>query len=178
MIPSHVKKRFVDIVGEENFEDSEVERFVYSYDATPNFQSIPDAVVSPRNTEEVSEILKLCNEWKIPIVPRGSGTNLCAGTCPIEGGVVLLFKHMNKILEIDEENLTVTCQPGVITLDLINAVEQKGLFYPPDPSSMKISTIGGNVNENSGGLRGLKYGVTRDYVLGLEAVLPNGEIVR
>ncbi|MGG1290390.1 glycolate oxidase subunit GlcD [Bacillus smithii] len=178
MIPSHVKKRFVDIVGRENFEDSEVERLVYSYDATPNFQSIPDAVVSPRNTEEVSEILKLCNEWEIPIVPRGSGTNLCAGTCPVEGGVVLLFKHMNKILEIDEENLTVTCQPGVITLDLINAVEQKGLFYPPDPSSIKISTIGGNLNENSGGLRGLKYGVTRDYVLGLEAVLPNGDIIR
>lgn len=178
MIAPDIKREFINIVGEENFEDSEVERLVYSYDATPNFQSIPDAVVSPRNTEEVSKILQLCNENKIPIVPRGSGTNLCAGTCPVEGGIVLLFKHMNKILEIDEENLTVTCQPGVITLDLIHAVEQKGLFYPPDPSSMKISTIGGNINENSGGLRGLKYGVTRDYVLGLEAVLPNGEIVR
>jgi glycolate oxidase len=178
MIPSHVKKRFIDIVGEENYEDSEVGRLVYSYDATPKFQSLPDAVVSPRNTEEVSKILKLCNKYKIPVVPRGSGTNLCAGTCPVEGGVVLLFKHMNKILEIDEENLTVTCQPGVITLDLMKAVEQKGLFYPPDPSSMKISTIGGNLNENSGGLRGLKYGVTRDYVLALEVVLPNGEILR
>lgn len=167
MIAPDIKREFINIVGEENFEDSEVERLVYSYDATPNFQSIPDAVVSPRNTEEVSKILQLCNENKIPIVPRGSGTNLCAGTCPVEGGIVLLFKHMNKILEIDEENLTVTCQPGVITLDLIHAVEQKGLFYPPDPSSMKISTIGGNINENSGGLRGLKYGVTRDYVLGL-----------
>jgi glycolate oxidase len=178
MITPDVKKKLINIVGEENFEDSEVGRLVYSYDATPNFQSIPDAVVSPRNTEEVSKILQLCNEYKIPIVPRGSGTNLCAGTCPVEGGIVLLFKHMNKIIEIDEENLIVTCQPGVITLDLINEVEQKGLFYPPDPSSMKISTIGGNINENSGGLRGLKYGVTRDYVLGLEVVLPNGEIVR
>ncbi len=92
MIPSHVKKRFVDIVGRENFEDSEVERLVYSYDATPNFQSIPDAVVSPRNTEEVSEILKLCNEWEIPIVPRGSGTNLCAGTCPVEGAIPVMKK--------------------------------------------------------------------------------------
>ncbi|MGX1722852.1 glycolate oxidase subunit GlcD, partial [Bacillus haynesii] len=128
--------------------------------------------------EEVSQIVKICNTHRIPIVPRGSGTNLCAGTCPTEGGIVLLFKHMNQILEIDEENLTITVQPGVITLDLIHAAEEKGLFYPPDPSSMKISTIGGNINENSGGLRGLKYGVTRDYVMALEIVLANGDIIR
>lgn len=114
----------------------------------------------------------------MPIVPRGSGTNLCGGTCPTEGGIVLLFKHMNKIVELDEENLTITVQPGVITLDVTNAVEAKGLFYPPDPGSMKISTIGGNINENSGGLRGLKYGVTHDYVIGLEVVMPNGDILR
>ncbi|MCM3691928.1 glycolate oxidase subunit GlcD [Neobacillus niacini] len=178
MLSNEVKDKLISIVTKENFDDSKIERLVYSYDATPNFQSMPDAVVSPRNTEEVSEILKICNQYGVPIVPRGSGTNLCAGTCPTEGGVVLLFKHMNKILEIDEENLTITVQPGVITLDLINAIEEKGLFYPPDPSSMKISTIGGNINENSGGLRGLKYGVTRDYVIGLEAVLPNGDIIR
>jgi len=178
MLSNEVKEKLLSIVTKENFDDSKIERLVYSYDATPNFQSMPDAVVSPRNAEEVSEILKICNQYGVPIVPRGSGTNLCAGTCPTEGGVVLLFKHMNKILEIDEENLTITVQPGVITLDLINAIEEKGLFYPPDPSSMKISTIGGNINENSGGLRGLKYGVTRDYVIGLEAVLPNGDIIR
>jgi len=178
MLVNEVKDKLISIVSSENFADSKTERLVYSYDATPNFQSMPDAVVSPRNKEEVSQILMVCNEYKVPIVPRGSGTNLCAGTCPTEGGVVLLFKHMNKILEIDEENLTITVQPGVVTLDLINAVEQKGLFYPPDPSSMKISTIGGNINENSGGLRGLKYGVTRDYVIGLEIVLPNGDIIR
>src|SRR5690606_38726710 len=131
-----------------------------------------------RNTQEVSEIVKLCNEYKVPIVPRGSGTNLAAGTCPTSGGIVLLFNHMNKIIEIDESNLTITVQPGVITQTLINEVEKRGLFYPPDPSSMKISTIGGNLSENSGGLRGLKYGVTRDYVLGLEVVLPNGDIIR
>src|SRR5690606_26299820 len=102
----------------------------------------------------------------------------CAGTCPTEGGIVLLFKHLNKILEIDEENLTATVQPGVITLELIRAVEAKGLFYPPDPSSMRISTIGGNINENSGGLRGLKYGVTRDYVMALEVVLATGDVIR
>ncbi|MEH7377727.1 glycolate oxidase subunit GlcD [Neobacillus drentensis] len=178
MLSNTVKEKLISIVTKENFDDSQVERLVYSYDATPNFQSMPDAVISPRNTAEVSQILKVCNKHKVPIVPRGSGTNLCAGTCPTEGGIVLLFKHMNQILEIDEENLTVTVQPGVITLDMINKVEEKGLFYPPDPSSMKISTIGGNINENSGGLRGLKYGVTRDYVIALEVVMPNGDIIR
>ncbi|HEY4553585.1 MAG TPA: glycolate oxidase subunit GlcD [Bacillaceae bacterium] len=178
MLSPAIAKKLITIVGQENYDDSSVGRLVYSYDASPQFQSMPDAVVSPRNTEEVAKILRVCNDHKIPVVPRGSGSNLCAGTCPTEGGIVLLFKHMNKILEIDEENLTVTVQPGVITLDIIQAVEAKGLFYPPDPSSMSISTIGGNLNENSGGLRGLKYGVTRDYVLALEAVLPNGDIIR
>ncbi|KXG10884.1 putative FAD-linked oxidoreductase [Anoxybacillus sp. P3H1B] len=178
MISEAAKQLFIQIVGRENYDDSKAGRLVYSYDATPQFQAIPEAVMAPRNTKEVSEIVKVCAEYRIPIVPRGSGTNLCAGTCPIEGGIVLLFKHMNRILEIDEDNLTATVQPGVITLDLIKSVEEKGLFYPPDPSSMKISTIGGNINENSGGLRGLKYGVTRDYVLGLEAVLANGDVIR
>jgi len=178
MIQADIKEKLQQIVGPENYDDSKAGRLVYSYDASPQFQSMPDAVVAPRNKEEVQKIVKICNKHRIPIVPRGSGSNLCAGTCPIEGGIVLLFKHMNKILEIDEENLTVTVEPGVITLDMIKAVEAKGLFYPPDPSSMKISTIGGNINENSGGLRGLKYGVTRDYVLALEAVLANGEVIR
>lgn len=178
MITENTKQRLIEIVGKENFLDSKESLLVYSYDATPNYQAMPDGVIKPRNKEEIQEIVKLCNEVKLPIVPRGSGTNLCAGTCPLEGGLVMLFTHMNRILEIDEDNLTVTVEPGVITLDMINAVEAKGLFYPPDPSSMKISTIGGNINENSGGLRGLKYGVTRDYVMGLEAVLPNGEIIR
>ncbi|MDN5387671.1 MULTISPECIES: glycolate oxidase subunit GlcD [Bacillus] len=178
MISSQVKSQLIEIVGSANYDDSNAGRLVYSYDATPQFQSMPDAVIAPRSTEEVSQIMKICNTHRIPIVPRGSGTNLCAGTCPTEGGIVLLFKHMNRILEIDEENLTITVQPGVITLDLIHAAEEKGLFYPPDPSSMKISTIGGNINENSGGLRGLKYGVTRDYVMALEIVLANGDIIR
>ncbi|MFO1442326.1 glycolate oxidase subunit GlcD [Bacillus sp. Bva_UNVM-123] len=178
MISIEAKQKFIDIVGFENFDDSKAGRLVYSFDATPQFQSMPDAVISPRNKTEISKIVTICNEHQIPIVPRGSGTNLCAGTCPTEGGIVLLFKHLNQILEIDEENLTVTIQPGVITLDLTKAVEAKGLFYPPDPSSMKISTLGGNINENSGGLRGLKYGVTRDYVMALEVVLANGEIIR
>ncbi|SEB00669.1 glycolate oxidase [Thalassobacillus cyri] len=178
MLNEALKRQLTAIVGPENFQDNKASRLVYSYDATPQFQSMPDAVVAPRNTEETASVLKLCNENKVPIVPRGSGTNLSAGTTPLNGGIVLLFKHMQDIIEIDEENLTITVQPGLITLDMIHAVEAKGLFYPPDPSSMKISTIGGNLNENSGGLRGLKYGVTRDYVMGLEVVLPNGDIIR
>ncbi|MBM7579134.1 FAD-binding oxidoreductase [Jeotgalibacillus terrae] len=157
---------------------SQADLLAYSYDGTPGFQAMPDAVVSPGSAEEVSEIVRFCRSEGIPIVPRGSGTNLSAGTTPTAGGVVLLFNRMNQILEIDEENLTVTVQPGVITKDLIDAVEMRGLFYPPDPSSMKISTIGGNISENSGGLRGLKYGVTKDYVLGLEAVMPDGSVIK
>jgi len=178
MITKDIAQKLIAIVGTENFDDSKTERLVYSYDATPNLQSLPDAVISPRTAKEVSEVVKICNAFNIPIVPRGSGTNLCGGTCPTNGGLVILFKHLNKILEIDEENLTITVQPGVITLDMINEIEAKGLFYPPDPSSMKISTIGGNINENSGGLRGLKYGVTRDYIIALEIVLANGDIIR
>jgi glycolate oxidase len=178
MLSNQVKEKIISIVSKENFYDSKTELLSYSYDSTPNMQSMPDAVVSPRNTKEVSEVVKVCNTFKIPLVPRGSGTNLCGGTCPTEGGIVLLFKHMNQILEIDEENLTATVQPGVVTVELAKSVEAKGLFYPPDPGSMSISMIGGNINENSGGLRGLKYGVTRDYVIALEMVLANGDIIR
>ncbi|MDR7236060.1 glycolate oxidase subunit GlcD [Neobacillus drentensis] len=178
MLSKVVKEKLVAIVSKENFDDAKTERLVYSYDSTPNLQSMPDAVVSPRNTKEVSEIVKVCNQYKVPIVPRGSGTNLCGGTCPTEGGVVILFKYMNKILDLDEENLTITVQPGVILVDVANAASAKGLFYPPDPGSMKIATIGGTINENAGGLRGLKYGVTRDYVIGLEVVMPNGDIIK
>jgi glycolate oxidase len=178
MLNPIIKEKLSSIVGESYVQDDQVTLVSYSYDATPNFQALPDAVILPGSTEEVSRIVKACNEHKIPIVPRGSGTNLCAGTVPSEGGIVLLFSRMNQILDIDEENLTVTVQPGLITQSLIEAVEEKGLFYPPDPSSMKISTIGGNINECSGGLRGLKYGVTKDYVLGLEAVLPDGNVIR
>src|SRR5690625_48586 len=178
MITEQVFKQLEKVVGEENVEKEQASLLAYSYDSTAQFQALPDAVVAPRNTEEVSQIVKLCNEHHIPLVPRGSGTNLCAGTTPLEGGIVLLFKHMDKILEIDEDNLTATVQPGVFTEELIQVVEEKGLFYPPDPGSMHISQIGGNISENSGGLRGLKYGVTRDYVLGLEIVLPNGEVIQ
>jgi len=170
-------QKMKQIVGDQNVETSSMTLHSYSYDATPGFRKTPGVVVSPSSTEEIRDIVKLCNENKIPITPRGSGTNLSAGTTPLEGGVVLLFKHMNQILEIDEKNLTMTVQPGVVTKSIIDQAEEKGLLYPPDPGSMDVSTIGGNINENAGGLRGLKYGVTRDYVLGLKIVLPNGDVI-
>ncbi|MFC4619228.1 glycolate oxidase subunit GlcD [Camelliibacillus cellulosilyticus] len=178
MLSEAVKQRLIDAVGRENVLDSNESKLVYSYDATPGFQSMPDAIVQPGTTEDVVGIVKICNATKTPIVARGSGTNLSAGTCPLRGGVVLSFQRMNNILELDKENLTLTVQPGVITQSISEFVERQGFFYPPDPSSMKISTIGGNIMENSGGLRGLKYGVTRDYVLGLTVVLANGNVVR
>lgn len=169
--------QFAQIVGEKYVKHSTSDLLAYSYDATANFQRMPELVVSPADTAQISAIVKLCVQEKIAIIPRGSGSNLAAGTVPYKGGIVLLFNRMNRILDFDAENLTITVQPGMITADICEYVERQGLFYPPDPSSMKISTIGGNVSENSGGLRGLKYGVTKDYVRGLEAVLPNGEVI-
>ncbi|MFT8870757.1 MAG: glycolate oxidase subunit GlcD [Sporolactobacillus sp.] len=173
-----LKEPLAKLVGSENIDDSTGGRLVYSYDATPNYQALPDLVVAPRTAEEVAAVLKLCNAYHVPVYTRGSGTNLCADTCPLNGGIVLLTKHLNKIVELDKENLTITVQPGVITESICQFVEKEGLFYAPDPSSMKISTIGGNISENSGGLRGLKYGVTRDYVMALQVALPNGELIR
>lgn len=172
------KNLFVSIVGKENVKDSQAQLLAYSYDATANFQAKPDLVVSPGSAEEIAEIAKLCASEQIPIISRGSGTNLAAGTVPSQGGIIVLFNNMNEIVELDQENLTITVQPGVITQDICNFVESNGLFYPPDPSSMKISTIGGNVSENSGGLRGLKYGVTKDYVRAMTVVLPDGAIMK
>ena len=174
----HIQEKLIAITGNAYAKTSIAQKLAYSYDATANFQALPDLILSPASTEEIQAIIKICSEYRIPIISRGSGTNLAAGTVPTSGGVVLLFNRMNQIIEVDEENLTITVQPGVITREVNALVEPKGLFYPPDPSSMNISTIGGNVSENSGGLRGLKYGVTRDYVKGLEIVLPNGELLK
>ncbi len=133
-------------------------------------------IVQPVNADEISKIMSWSNENRVPVVPRGSGTGLSGGSVPIQGGIVLSTVLMNRILEIDNGNLTALVEPGVITWDLAAEAQKHGLFYPPDPGSLKISTLGGNVIENSGGLRCLKYGVTEDYVLGLEVVLPNGEV--
>ena len=137
-----------------------------------------DAVVFPATAAEISAIAKLCNETRTPIVPRGAGTGYTGGAVPIRGGVVVSLERMNRILEIDEVNLLAIVEPNVITGDLQDAVERIGLFYPPDPASLRQSAIGGNVAECAGGPRAFKYGVTKQYVLGLEAVLPTGEIIR
>jgi len=178
MLDLKIKEQLINAVGKEWVMDAPEELMAYSYDSTPMYQHLPDVVVLPRTTEEVSKVLTIANQYSLPVVARGSATNLSGGTVPLEGGLVLGLNRMNQILEVDEENLTATVQPGVITTEIHQAVEAKGLFYPPDPGSMKISTIGGNIAENAGGLRGLKYGVTKDYVIALEAVLPNGDVVK
>ncbi|MFP3388361.1 FAD-binding oxidoreductase [Brevibacillus sp. SIMBA_040] len=178
MLSESIRSELVAIVGEKNCLDRQEALVAYSYDATPMQQALPDVVVLPKNTEEVQQVMRVAARHQIPIVTRGAGSNLCGGTIPVGGGIVLVLSRMNQIVEIDEQNLTITVQPGVRTVDIHQAVEARGLFYPPDPGSMVISTIGGNIALNSGGLRGLKYGTTKDYVLGLEAVLPNGEIIR
>lgn len=166
------------IVGEENVKSDKAHLIAYCYDATKS-RFEPDAVVFPRNEEDVSNILKYCNEHKIVIVPRGAGSGFTGGALPANGGIVLaLERHMNKLLEIDMQNMVAVVQPGLVNMDLQKAVEEVGLFYPPDPASENYSTLGGNVSENAGGMRAAKYGITKDYVMALRAVLPNGEIIR
>ncbi|SDE29594.1 glycolate oxidase [Paenibacillus sp. UNCCL117] len=178
MLNEQVRQALRERLGDRYFRDDQETLVSYSYDATPMLQHMPDGVVFPATTEEVAFVLKLANEHRIPIVGRGSGTNLCGGTVAVEGGIVMVMNRMNKLLEIDTDNLTATFQPGLNTKEFHMAVEAQGLFYPPDPSSMVISTLGGNIMECAGGLRGLKYGTTKDYVIGLEAVLPSGEVIR
>ncbi len=174
---SHVIDALKKIVGSEYVLTSPEDLYSYSYDATPGHQHMPDAVVRPATTAEVAQVLKLANENKIPVYTRGSGTNLSAGTCPTKGGIVLVMTRLNKILEIDTENLVAVAEPGVIVSDLNDAVSKHGLIYPPDPGTVNTATLGGTVSENAGGLRGLKYGVSKHYVMGLEVVLPNGEVM-
>ncbi len=149
----------------------------YAHDETENLHFLPDIVIKPRTAQEISQIMIICNEHKIPVTPRGAGTGLSGGALPHLGGVLLSMERMNNIIEIDERNLQVTTEPGVITEVLQNAVKEKGLFYPPDPSSRGSCFIGGNIAENSGGPKAVKYGVVKDYVLNLEIVLPTGEIM-
>ena len=152
-------------------------RAVYGADALKR-GAAPDAIVLPASTREVADVVRLCAAHRVPIVPRGAGTGYTGGAVPMQGGIVISLERMNRILEIDEANLVAVVEPHVITGDLQTAVEKVGLFYPPDPASLKESVIGGNVAENAGGPRAFKYGTTKQYVLGLEVVLPTGEIVR
>ncbi|MCD9020811.1 FAD-linked oxidase C-terminal domain-containing protein [Cohnella silvisoli] len=172
------KQELRSIVGDAFFKDDAESLVTHSYDGTPMLQKLPDGVIYPKNTEQVSQIIKVLGKYGIPLISRGSGTNLCGGTVPVQGGIVMVMHRMNAILDVDMQNLTATVQPGIITKKFIEHIENLGLFYPPDPSSMAISTIGGNIAECSGGLRGLKYGTTKDYVIGLECVLASGEVLR
>ena len=177
MLDPSVIRDLRKIVGPANLLTEPEELTVYSYDAT-RLTAVPDAVARPATAEEVSRILLLANRKKFPVSPRGAGTGMSGGSVPRRGGIVLSFERMNRILEIDEANRVAVAEPGVITGDLQREAESRGLFYPPDPASSNFCTLGGNVAECAGGLRAVKYGVTKDYVLGLEVVLPTGEIIR
>src|ERR1051326_69018 len=165
------------IVGQQNVLTTKEELIAYSFDGTAMLQQTPGVVVLVENATQISAILKYSNEQKILVVTRGSGTGLSGGSVPVPDCIVLCTVKMNRILQVDPANLTMLVEPAVVTQAIDPAAQKHGLFYRPDPGSMKISTIGGNVAENSGGLRGLKYGVTRDYVMGLEVVLPDGEVL-
>lgn len=166
---------FEQIIGKDFVLISDLE--AYAKDATENLEFFPDVVLKPKATEEVSQILRYCYENLLPITPRGAGTGLAGGALPIKGGVVISLERMNQILEIDEKNFQVTTEAGVINYVLQQAVGEKGMFYPPDPNSWESSFIGGNIATNAGGMRAVKYGVTAAFVLNLEVVLPNGDVI-
>jgi glycolate oxidase len=172
-----IKQALVEIVGEENYTDSLIDMVSFSYDASEHSHR-PTCAVWPETADQVSEILKLSNRKKIPVIPRGAGTGLSGMAVPIEGGIILDLSRMNSIVKISIEDRLAIVQPGVVYVDLEKALAPSGFFFPPDPASGKVSTLGGNVATNAGGLKGAKYGTTRDYVLGLQVVLPDGRIMR
>jgi glycolate dehydrogenase FAD-linked subunit len=177
MLDKRIIKSLENIVGRENVSTEKADLVCYSFDATQQ-RCLAEAVVHPCCAEEISRILRLANEEKFPVYPRGAGSGFSGGSIPIKGGIALVLQGMDKILTIDEENMVAEVEPGVVTEKFQEAVEEKGLFYPPDPASLKFSTLGGNVAECAGGPRCVKYGVTRDYILGMEVVTPQGDIIR
>lgn len=171
-------KEFAKIVGADGVLDSEADRHSYSYDSAVLDPSVPALVIKPSNTEQLGPITKLCNEHGLPLTVRGAGTNLSGGTIPHPGGIVVLTNGLNRIIEINKEDLYAVVEPGVVTAQFATEVAKQGLFYPPDPGSQAVSTLGGNVAENAGGLRGLKYGVTKDYVMGIDFFDVNGDLIK
>lgn len=176
MLKEETMRELKGIVGEQAYLDRPEDLVNYSYDAYIP-EALPEAVLLPRSTEQVAAIMKIAHKEAIPVTPRGAGTNIVGGTVPIKGGIVLCFTRMNRILEIQPEDRYAVVEPGVVNAELQAAVGRYGLFYPPDPASLNVSTIGGNVAENAGGPRGVKYGVTRDYLLGLTVVLADGRVI-
>ena len=175
-VPDRVKRALKEVLGEYKVLDDQMDRMLYSYDAT-RIQAPPDVVVIPENEEEVKKIVKICYEEDIPVTPRGAGSGYTGGALPVKGGVLISFEKMDRILEIDEDNAVARVEPGVVTYKLQQEVEKRGLFYPPDPASYKFCTLGGNVAENAGGPRCVKYGVTRDFVMELNTVIHTGELI-
>jgi glycolate oxidase len=175
---NHLSQKFAEIVGKENVLASEVDRHSYSYDAAVLPPKLPALAVRPETPEALGRVVKTCNELGLPLTVRGSGTNLSGGTIPSPGGVVALTGALNKIIEINEADMYAVVQTGVVTAKFAAEVAKRGLFYPPDPGSQAVSTIGGNVAENAGGLRGLKYGVTKDYVMGMSLYDVDGELIK
>ena len=178
MVTGALLKEFTRLVGANNVFTHEADRLTYSYDAAVLTPVMPAIILRPTHSEALGKVVRLCHENSIPVTVRGAGTNLSGGTIPSEGGAVILTHALSRILEINEEDLYAVVEPGVITARFAAAVESKGLFYPPDPGSQAVSTLGGNVAENAGGLRGLKYGVTGDYVMGLEFFDSQGNLVK
>lgn len=176
MLDSRIIDQLRQIVGKDQVSTEKADLICYSYDATQQ-KFLPDVVVHPQTSEQISRIMRLANTEKVPVFPRGAGSGFTGGSLPTTGGIVLTTERMDQILEIDEENLVAVVQPGVVTEQFQIAVEKVGLFYPPDPASLKFSTLGGNVAECAGGPRCVKYGVTKDYILGLEVVTPTGDII-
>jgi glycolate oxidase len=177
-IDDGVLRRLRSIVGADHVLTSPGDLEPYATDATPLYRARPDAVLAPASTAEVAAVLRLACAHGIPVTPRGGGSNLSAATVPEHGGIVLAMTRMNRLLEVSPEELLAVAEPGVTTAELADAAERQGLLYPPDPGSRTVATVGGNVATCAGGLRGLKYGVTRNYVLGLEVVLATGEVIR
>jgi glycolate oxidase len=176
MLEPRIIKALQETVGADNVSTEKADLICYSYDATQQ-QYLPDAVVHPQTAAQISAILKLANLERFPVFPRGAGSGFTGGSLPTRGGIVLTTERMDRILEIDQENLVAVVEPGVVTEQFQQAVEKVGLFYPPDPASLKFSTLGGNVAECAGGPRCVKYGVTKDYILGLEVVTPLGDVI-
>src|SRR5579885_965809 len=176
MIPAACIDRCIALLGPRGVLQRPEDLALYEYDGGVDRRR-PDLVVFPRTTDEVSALVRIAREFQVPLVGRGAGTGLSGGAIPREGGMLLAFARMNRILEIDLENERAVVQPGVVNLDLTQAVQAQGYFYAPDPSSQRACTIGGNVAENAGGPHTLAYGVTTNHVLGLELVLPDGTVV-
>ncbi|MDX9871523.1 MAG: FAD-linked oxidase C-terminal domain-containing protein [Clostridia bacterium] len=178
-ISPSVKEEITQIVGAENVLTEQEDLMCYAFDAAPGLSKhMPEIVVCAQSKEQISKLVQLAAAHKIPLYTRGGGTNLTGGALPVANGIVLSLLKMNKILEVDAENLTATVEPGVVIYELLEVLEPYGLMYPPDPGTVNTATMGGSAAENSGGLRGLKYGVTKNYVIGLEAVFADGSIAR